>query len=359
MRYLETVKADLRRLARRKSVGRGETRGHSRKGLSPTSSFRLETHGHQNVQISKEYCVPPQAMDMLDHILNTRMKLLGALALRVFCGSCASILPRFPQFYLILLNLTPGDGHIATGEAKYTLGLLKLFAGDEDAAREAVAAACATYVKHLGPDHPSTIDIQNVKVLRRHQSKIRLRPVEMVGREPTDFSKLNCRTFPNGHGPGRPPEPDPLASKLANYSPKAPLSHARTRTDSKSIKTTASSKTPYSRWPCAPKGCLQRRSPIIKDPAFISQNIRPDFLSPRPQKQLLLERVKEPRTPFWKSTCYASGAIGTRVNWGEEPRYPYLKHLYDTHVRAGPSGSEFLHRLPGCPKVPETGGVPW
>ncbi|KAJ1448005.1 hypothetical protein M885DRAFT_540677 [Pelagophyceae sp. CCMP2097] len=72
-----------------------------------------------------------EAMDMLDHVLQTRTKLLG-------------------------------DGHIATGEAKYTLGLLNLFAGNEDAAREHVQAACATYIKHLGPDHPSTRDIQEV-----------------------------------------------------------------------------------------------------------------------------------------------------------------------------------------------------
>jgi hypothetical protein len=55
-----------------------------------------------------------------------------------------------------------GDGHIATGEAKYTLGLLNLFAGKVDPAREHVQAACATYMKHLGPDHPSTKDIQEV-----------------------------------------------------------------------------------------------------------------------------------------------------------------------------------------------------
>ncbi|KAH8076542.1 hypothetical protein JL721_550 [Aureococcus anophagefferens] len=72
-----------------------------------------------------------EAMDMLDHVLSTRVKLLG-------------------------------DGHIATGEAKYTLGLLNLFAGKVDPAREHVQAACATYMKHLGPDHPSTKDIQEV-----------------------------------------------------------------------------------------------------------------------------------------------------------------------------------------------------
>lgn len=72
-----------------------------------------------------------EAMDMLDHVLSTRVKLLG-------------------------------DGHIATGEAKYTLGLLNLFAGKVEPAREHIQAACATYMKHLGPDHPSTKDITEV-----------------------------------------------------------------------------------------------------------------------------------------------------------------------------------------------------
>ena len=72
-----------------------------------------------------------EAMDMLDHVLQTRVKLLG-------------------------------DGHIASGEAKYTLGLLHLFAGNEEKALEAVREACATYLKHLGPDHVSTRDIQDV-----------------------------------------------------------------------------------------------------------------------------------------------------------------------------------------------------
>lgn len=72
-----------------------------------------------------------EGMDMLNHILATRVKLLG-------------------------------ETHIATGEAKYTLGLMYLFMGAREQAREQVAAACDIYSKHLGPDHPSTRDVAEV-----------------------------------------------------------------------------------------------------------------------------------------------------------------------------------------------------
>ena len=44
-----------------------------------------------------------------------------------------------------------GDAHVATGEAKYALGLLHLFNGtDLNEARELVKDAAQTYSKHLG-----------------------------------------------------------------------------------------------------------------------------------------------------------------------------------------------------------------
>ena len=50
-----------------------------------------------------------------------------------------------------------GDAHVATGEAKYALGLLHLFNGtDLNEARELVKDAAQTYSKHLGPDHEKT-----------------------------------------------------------------------------------------------------------------------------------------------------------------------------------------------------------
>ena len=74
-------------------------------------------------------------MDMLRRVLATRAKLLG-------------------------------DAHVATGEAKYALGLLHLFNGtDLNEARELVKDAAQTYSKHLGPDHEKTKDV--VDVLQR------------------------------------------------------------------------------------------------------------------------------------------------------------------------------------------------
>ena len=76
-----------------------------------------------------------EAVDMLRRVLATRAKLLG-------------------------------DAHVATGEAKYALGLLHLFNGtDLNEARELVKDAAQTYSKHLGPDHEKTKHV--VDVLQR------------------------------------------------------------------------------------------------------------------------------------------------------------------------------------------------
>lgn len=72
-----------------------------------------------------------EAADMLSHVLTTRVKLLG-------------------------------DTHIACGEAKYTIGLLHLFADQPAEARASIEEACAIYKDHLGLDHPSTKDIRDV-----------------------------------------------------------------------------------------------------------------------------------------------------------------------------------------------------
>jgi len=72
-----------------------------------------------------------EGVDMITYILQTRAKLLGI-------------------------------NHIATGEARYTLGLLHVIRGDISEARECISGACDIYGKHLGSEHPSTRDILNV-----------------------------------------------------------------------------------------------------------------------------------------------------------------------------------------------------
>ena len=72
-----------------------------------------------------------EAVEMLRRILSTREKFLG-------------------------------DIHIATGEARYTLGLLQLFRGDSALALEFITKAATIYHEHLGPDHPSTRDVQEM-----------------------------------------------------------------------------------------------------------------------------------------------------------------------------------------------------
>lgn len=72
-----------------------------------------------------------EAMEMLKQILRTREKYLGAT-------------------------------HIATGEAQYTLGLLHLFVGANDESQSRISQAAEIYLEHLGPEHPSTRDVQEV-----------------------------------------------------------------------------------------------------------------------------------------------------------------------------------------------------
>ncbi|GBG28988.1 Zinc finger MYND domain-containing protein 12 [Hondaea fermentalgiana] len=56
-----------------------------------------------------------------------------------------------------------GDNHIATGEAHFTLGLLRLLMERElDVAKQSIATAHSLYVSHLGPDHPSTVDVKDL-----------------------------------------------------------------------------------------------------------------------------------------------------------------------------------------------------
>ncbi len=68
-----------------------------------------------------------EGQEMLNFILQTRSKLLG-------------------------------QGHIATGEVKYCIGLLHLHMGNASEARQSISFACDVYSKHLGPEHPSTRD---------------------------------------------------------------------------------------------------------------------------------------------------------------------------------------------------------
>ena len=72
-----------------------------------------------------------EGMDMLERIMGTRVKLLG-------------------------------ESHIATGEVKYTVGLLLLFLGKRQAANVYVQAAAEIYKEKLGEAHPSTIDVVGV-----------------------------------------------------------------------------------------------------------------------------------------------------------------------------------------------------
>jgi hypothetical protein len=72
-----------------------------------------------------------EGIEMLEKIMQTRVKLLG-------------------------------DAHIATGEVKYTVGLLYLFLGDKDKANEYVQTAAAIYKDKLGENHSSTQDVMSI-----------------------------------------------------------------------------------------------------------------------------------------------------------------------------------------------------
>ena len=93
------------------------------------STIRIS--GEEAQQVSEAQLA--EAMEMLKKILATREKFLG-------------------------------DDHIATGEAKYTLGLLQLLVSLNEPALENIGGALVVYEKHLGGDHPSTRDVRDVLV---------------------------------------------------------------------------------------------------------------------------------------------------------------------------------------------------
>jgi len=70
-------------------------------------------------------------IDMLQKIMSTRTKLLGEL-------------------------------HIATGEVKYTCGLLLLFMGERSRAAQLIFDASTIYKEKLGENHPSSVDVSSV-----------------------------------------------------------------------------------------------------------------------------------------------------------------------------------------------------
>ncbi|CAM9150902.1 unnamed protein product [Scytosiphon promiscuus] len=72
-----------------------------------------------------------EGMDMLTRVLNIRTNLLG-------------------------------DTHIATGEARCTLGLLHLFVADKATAVEHLSSASEIYTHHLGSEHASTQDVADI-----------------------------------------------------------------------------------------------------------------------------------------------------------------------------------------------------
>ena len=55
-----------------------------------------------------------------------------------------------------------GNEHIATGESRFTLGLLYLFVGETQAALGHISVARTIYTMHLGEEHPSTQDVVSV-----------------------------------------------------------------------------------------------------------------------------------------------------------------------------------------------------
>jgi len=64
-----------------------------------------------------------------------------------------------------------GDGHIATGEIQYTIGLFEFFLlGNENAADSMILSALRTYEQQLGPAHPSTTHVNAVLTFVREKS---------------------------------------------------------------------------------------------------------------------------------------------------------------------------------------------
>jgi hypothetical protein len=63
-----------------------------------------------------------------------------------------------------------GNGHIATGEVQYTLGLFEFFLLFNEAAAEGlIVSALRSYEMQLGPAHPSTKHVSSMLLVIQQQ----------------------------------------------------------------------------------------------------------------------------------------------------------------------------------------------
>jgi tetratricopeptide (TPR) repeat protein len=84
-----------------------------------------------------------------------------------------------------------GAEHIATGESRFTLGLLYLFVGETQAALGHISASKAIYTQHLGEEHPSTQDVASVlSQLSEMDSSISQTPNTGGGRSSSEIGSV-------------------------------------------------------------------------------------------------------------------------------------------------------------------------
>jgi hypothetical protein len=75
-----------------------------------------------------------------------------------------------------------GNGHIATGEVQYTLGLFEFFLlFNETAAESLIVAALRSYEMQLGPAHPSTRHVSSMLMLVQQQIADKLDSMNSMG----------------------------------------------------------------------------------------------------------------------------------------------------------------------------------
>jgi tetratricopeptide (TPR) repeat protein len=72
-----------------------------------------------------------------------------------------------------------GPQHIATGESRFTLGLLFLFVGETQAALGHISSARAIYTEHLGEEHPSTQDVVSVLTQLAEMDQMSATPADL------------------------------------------------------------------------------------------------------------------------------------------------------------------------------------
>lgn len=126
-----------------------------------TGYFHLATVFDAQHRVEAALALYDKVVDIWYKYLST-VRMAGEDAQETSEAQCEEALQMLTKI-LSVREQVLGEFHIATGEAQYTLGLLQLLMDrDLDTALSCIDSAHQVYTTHLGSDHPSTKDVEDI-----------------------------------------------------------------------------------------------------------------------------------------------------------------------------------------------------